>query len=68
MCGHKSSPQLLLTCLVLLGINLVSLSRILKCASNDDIVTLRAENDAENLILMFESQSMGVPVFTCCIA
>lgn len=38
-----------------LGINLVSMSKILKCSSLDDIITLRAENDGDQLELVFDS-------------
>ncbi|GAB6028460.1 hypothetical protein CHUAL_002620 [Chamberlinius hualienensis] len=38
-----------------LGMNLASLSKILKCASNDDIITLKAQDDADTITLMFES-------------
>jgi len=38
-----------------LGINLGSMSKILKCASNDDSVTLKADDDANAITFMFES-------------
>lgn len=38
-----------------LGVNLGNLSKILKCAGNDDIITLKAEDSADTLTLMFES-------------
>ena len=38
-----------------LGINLNSLSKILKCAGNDDTITLKAEDTADVLSLVFES-------------
>uniref|UniRef100_A0A4W3H2T9 Proliferating cell nuclear antigen n=1 Tax=Callorhinchus milii TaxID=7868 RepID=A0A4W3H2T9_CALMI len=34
-----------------------SMSKILKCAGNDDIITLRAEDNADTLALVFESQN-----------
>jgi len=40
-----------------LGLNLTNFSKILKCASNDDIVTLKAEDEPDTLTLMFESPS-----------
>ncbi|CAG8477594.1 8844_t:CDS:2 [Funneliformis caledonium] len=41
-----------------LGVNLNSLSKILKCAGNDDIITLKADdNSADSLSLCFESPS-----------
>jgi proliferating cell nuclear antigen len=41
---------------VSLGVNLVSLSKILKCAGNDDIVTLKAEDDGDIVTFLFESE------------
>eukprot|EP01091_Cochliopodium_minus_P020164 TRINITY_DN871_c0_g1_i1.p1 TRINITY_DN871_c0_g1~~TRINITY_DN871_c0_g1_i1.p1 ORF type:complete len:290 (-),score=104.19 TRINITY_DN871_c0_g1_i1:20-889(-) len=38
-----------------LGINLASLSKILKCAGNDDKMTLSAEQDEDRLSIKFES-------------
>jgi len=38
-----------------LGINLASMSKILKCASNDDVITIRADDDADNVTFIFES-------------
>ncbi len=36
-----------------------SLSKIMKCAANDDIVTIRAEDNADAMNLIFESPSMS---------
>jgi len=38
-----------------LGINLSSMAKILKCASNDDAVTIKAEDNGDTVIFMFES-------------
>jgi len=38
-----------------LGINLNNLSKILKCAGNDDIITMKADDSGDTLTLMFES-------------
>ena len=38
-----------------LGINLASITKVLKCAGNDDSVTLKAEDQCDQLTLMFES-------------
>merc|ERR1711934_488604 len=38
-----------------LGMNLASLSKILKCANNDDVITLKCEDGAEVVTFMFES-------------
>ncbi|KAG1241722.1 hypothetical protein G6F68_016533 [Rhizopus microsporus] len=39
-----------------LGLNLTNLSKILKCARNDDILTLKADDDGDVLSLVFESK------------
>jgi len=39
-----------------LGFNSANLGKILKCADNTDIITLKAEDSADNLTLMFESE------------
>jgi proliferating cell nuclear antigen len=38
-----------------LGINLGSMAKILKCAGNDDITTLKAEDNGDQVTFMFES-------------
>jgi proliferating cell nuclear antigen len=40
-----------------LGLNLGNLSKILKCAGNDDSITLRCEDDSDTLTATFESKS-----------
>eukprot|EP01125_Pyxidicula_operculata_P015590 TRINITY_DN5313_c0_g1_i1.p1 TRINITY_DN5313_c0_g1~~TRINITY_DN5313_c0_g1_i1.p1 ORF type:complete len:258 (-),score=51.30 TRINITY_DN5313_c0_g1_i1:144-917(-) len=40
-----------------LGINLDNLSKVLKCAGNDDMVTLSAEDDGDHVTLVFESKN-----------
>ena len=40
-----------------LGMNLVSMGKILKCAGNDDTITLKAEDSSDNLTLMFENET-----------
>jgi len=39
-----------------LGIKLVNLHKILKCADNQDVVTLECEDDPQQLMIKFESQ------------
>lgn len=39
-----------------LGINLASMSKVLKCASNDDTLTLRADDAADTITFVFEGQ------------
>jgi len=41
---------------VTLGMNLGSLSKILKCAGNDDTITLKAQDDADKISLVFEAK------------
>jgi proliferating cell nuclear antigen len=41
-----------------LGVNLGSLTKVLKCAKDDDEVTLKAEDNADILFLRFEAKSM----------
>jgi len=40
-----------------LGINLASMAKILKCAGNDDRVTIRAEDNADVVTFIFESKN-----------
>ena len=40
-----------------MGVNLTSMSKILKCAGNEDTITLRAEDNADTLALVFEAPS-----------
>ncbi|KAI8337325.1 proliferating cell nuclear antigen [Blakeslea trispora] len=39
-----------------LGINLTNLGKILKCARNDDILTIKADDDGDALTMIFESK------------
>ena len=38
-----------------LGIKLESMAKILKCSGNDDMITLKTEDDADTLTFMFEN-------------
>jgi len=40
-----------------LGVNTPNLSKVLKCAGNEDVVTLKCEESTDNLLLVFESPS-----------
>jgi len=40
---------------VSLGMNLASMAKIMKCANNDDIVTIKAQDDADTVTFMFEN-------------
>jgi len=42
---------------ITLGMNLTSLSKILKCASNDDTITIKAQDDADKITLLFEAKN-----------
>lgn len=39
-----------------LGVNFLSLSKIMKCASNDDKISMQADDDDEQVSFIFESQ------------
>jgi len=41
---------------VSLGINLGSMSKILKCSGNDDIITIKAEDSGDTVTFVFESE------------
>ncbi|CAH0387035.1 unnamed protein product [Bemisia tabaci] len=38
-----------------MGINLASMTKIMKCAGNDDIMTMKAQDNADSVTFMFES-------------
>merc|ERR1712212_182300 len=40
---------------LIMGMNLTSMSKILKCAANDDIITMKAQDSADTVTFMFES-------------
>jgi len=40
-----------------LGFNATNMGKILKCAGNDDVITLKAKDDGDSLELVFESPS-----------
>ena len=40
-----------------LGVNLTSLNKVLKCAKDDDICTLKAADEADVLNLVYEAKS-----------
>ncbi|PRP88344.1 hypothetical protein PROFUN_03258 [Planoprotostelium fungivorum] len=39
-----------------LGIDLGSMTKILKCASNDDVVTIKSDDDADTITFIFENK------------
>ncbi|XP_059476257.1 proliferating cell nuclear antigen [Neocloeon triangulifer] len=42
-----------------MGINLTSMTKILKCAGNDDVLIMRAQDNADMVTFVFESQDQG---------
>uniref|UniRef100_A0A2I3RBN0 DNA sliding clamp PCNA n=1 Tax=Pan troglodytes TaxID=9598 RepID=A0A2I3RBN0_PANTR len=44
-------------CNLAMGVNLTIMSKILKCAGNEDIVTLRIEDNVNTLVLVFEASN-----------
>ena len=43
-----------------LGVNLGSLTKVLKCAKDDDICTLKAADEADVLNLIYEAKSTSL--------
>lgn len=41
-----------------MGMNLNNMSKMLKCAGNDDIITIKADDGSDTVTFMFESPSM----------
>jgi proliferating cell nuclear antigen len=48
-----------------IGMNVQSLAKVVKCAGNDDVVTLKANDKADVLSLLFESPSMLCIALQC---
>ena len=46
-----------------LGMNLNSLQKILKCAGNDDEVTLRADDDSDALSMVFQNRRQSMQTY-----
>ena len=42
---------------MIMGVNLTNMSKILKCAGNDDIVTIKSDDGANKVTFMFESEN-----------
>ena len=47
-----------------LGVNLNSLTKVLKCAKDDDICTIKASDDVDVLNLVYEAKSTYSPSFS----
>lgn len=50
-----------------MGMNLASMAKILKCANNDDTLTMKAQDNADVVTFMFESQNQEKVCIPCCI-
>eukprot|EP00727_Mastigamoeba_balamuthi_P004408 m51a1_g13966 Proliferating cell nuclear antigen (260) ;mRNA; f:971626-972815 len=48
----------------ILGINMLSMSKVIKCANNDDSVTIRADDGAEEVSFLFEGEDNRRSDFT----
>jgi hypothetical protein len=53
-------PAAVLSWVMAAGLSLNNLAKILKCAGNDDVVTMKAADDGDTVTLMFESPSESV--------
>lgn len=47
-----------------MGMNLNNVAKMLKCAGNDDIITMKAEDSGDTVTFMFESQNQVQPHHT----
>ena len=45
---------------ITLGVNLANMMKMLKCAGNDDVITMKAEDSADKMTLMFESPNQVI--------
>jgi proliferating cell nuclear antigen len=50
-----------------LGVNLGSLTKVLKCAKDDDMVTLKATDNGDILNLIYEAKSMFYVQRSCLV-
>ena len=48
-----------------LGVTIGLMAKVLKCAGNDDVITLAAEDTGDNIDLFFESKSRPTHTHTC---
>ena len=51
-----------------LGVNIASLTKVLKCAKDDDACVLKAADDADVLNFTYEARSMCPFTFVVCTA
>jgi proliferating cell nuclear antigen len=47
-----------------LGINMASMSKVLKCSGGSDAITLKGEDNGDTLTFMFENESMHIDSFS----
>ena len=47
-----------------MGVNLNNMSKMLKCAGNDDIITIKADDGSDTITLMFETPSKKIQTHT----
>lgn len=52
-----NTVQVSLTSLCVAGMKLLNLSKILKCAANDDAITMKSEDTGDTITFVFESPS-----------
>ncbi|GFP87644.1 proliferating cell nuclear antigen [Phtheirospermum japonicum] len=45
---------------LMMGMNVANMAKMLKCASNDDIVTIKADDGTDTVTFMFESPCDGL--------
>ncbi|KAM1152198.1 hypothetical protein EV1_034495 [Malus domestica] len=45
-----------------MGMNLGNMSKMLRCAENDDIITIKADDGSDTVTFMFESPNLMFPV------
>lgn len=45
-----------------LGLCLASVSKVLKCAGNEDVLTLKADDNGDSLTFVFENEGAVLPV------
>lgn len=45
------------------GMKLQNLSKILKCAANDDVITMKSEDNGDTITFIFESPSKGLSAY-----
>lgn len=47
------------------GVNMATLSKVIKCAGNDDAITIRADDGGETINFVFESNSIWRVPLAC---